>query len=241
MTPQVEYRVIPAAQKLISLGELRANYKQLTPLDDKSNTIAEDIEQKLADLSEIEGQLTSIDDRRLLLINTLNEYVQYYIRVAKEALDEYGSYNAWFDYKKSILSLKKSRTSSVANISSSSDHLYMHLCLFAGLHNMLIMDNSKYVPGYLIIDQPSRPYFNTESYDYTNSEASVSKKDDWSKVKDIFKLWDNFFDVVLEQKKHFQIIMLEHVAESAWADCKHVNLVAIFDGVHNALIPPEAK
>lgn len=239
--PRVEYKVIPAAQKLISLGELRANYKQLKPLDDKSNTIAKDIEQKLVDLSDIESQLTSIDDRRLLLINTLNEYTQYYIRIAKEALDEYGSYNAWFDYKKSILSLKKDRTSSVANISSSSDHLYMHLCLFAGLHNMLLMDNSKYVPSYLIIDQPSRPYFNTESYDYTNSEASVSKKDDWSKVKDIFKLWDSFYDIVLEQKKHFQIIMLEHVAESAWKDCKHVNLVAIFDGVINALIPPEAK
>ena len=117
----------------------------------------------------------------------------------------------------------------------------MHLCLFAGMHHMLLMDNSKYVPSYLIIDQPSRPYFNTEEYNYADSEASVSKKDDWSKVKAIFALWDSFFDLTLKQKKHFQIIMLEHVAESAWSDCKHVNLVEIFDGVLNALIPPPKK
>lgn len=100
------------------------------------------------------------------------------------------------------------------------------------------MESSRYIPSFLIIDQPSRPYFNSEEYNYADSEASVSKKDDWSKVKAIFALWDSFFDAILEQNKHFQIIMLEHVSESAWSECKHVNLVEVFDGVLNALIPP---
>lgn len=236
--PKVDYKVIPTAQKLISLGELRADYKYITPCSEDTDSISKSIDQKKTDLLELEITQSTVNENRSLIINTLNEFIQLYIQIAKDALDEYGEYNAWFDYRKSALSLKKNQSSSVANISSSSDHLFMHLCLFAGMHHMLLMENSKYVPSYLIIDQPSRPYFNTEEYNYADSEASVSKKDDWSKVKAIFTLWDSFFDVILKQKKHFQIIMLEHVSESAWMDCKHINLVEVFDGVLNALIPP---
>lgn len=191
-----------------------------------------------ATLDELEEQQSSVGEIRTMAINTLNEFIQHYIKVAKTALDEYGEYRAWFDYKKSTLFLKRNQASSVANISSSSDHLFLHLCLFAGLHNMLLMERSKYVPSFLVIDQPSRPYFNTQDYSYADSEASIAKKDDWSKVKCIFSLWDSFFDIILSQKKHFQIIMLEHVSESAWVGCNHINLVDTFDGLENALIPP---
>lgn len=106
---------------------------------------------------------------------------------------------------------------------------------------MLLSQNSPYVPSFLVIDQPSRPYFNTAEYSYKDSETAISKKDDWSKVKGIFSLWDYFFEQVLSQKKHFQVIMLEHVSESAWNTCHHVNLVDIFDGEKNALIPVELQ
>lgn len=236
--PKVEYRAIPAAQKLISLGEIRADYKHITPCEENPDALEESIKKKQQTLDELEMQQSTVGETRALVINTLNEFIQYYIKAAKDALDEYGDYKAWFDYKKSSLFLKRNQAATVANISSSSDHLFLHLSLFAGLHNMLLMEQTKYVPSFLIIDQPSRPYFNTQDYNYAESEASIAKKDDWSKVQSIFTLWDNFFDVVLTQKKHFQIIMLEHVSESAWTDCKHINLVEIFDGAKNALIPP---
>ena len=236
--PKVEYRAIPAAQKLISLGEIRADYKHVTPCEENPDAVEEAIKKKQQTLDELETQQATVGETRALVTNTLNEFIQYYIKAAKDALDEYGDYKAWFDYKKSSLFLKRNQAATVANISSSSDHLFLHLCLFAGLHNMLLMEQSKYVPSFLIIDQPSRPYFNTQDYNYAESEASIAKKDDWSKVQSIFTLWDKFFDVVLTQKKHFQIIMLEHVSESAWTNCKHVNLVEIFDGAKNALIPP---
>lgn len=236
--PKVEYRTIPAAQKLISLGEIRAEYKHITPCEEDPATIEDSIKKMQQTLDELEMQQSTVDETRALVINTLNEFIQYYIGVAKDAFDEYGDYKAWFDYKKSSLFLKRNQASTVANISSSSDHLFLHLCLFAGLHNMLLMEQTKYVPSFLIIDQPSRPYFNTQDFNYAESEASIAKKDDWSKVQSIFTLWDTFFDVVLAQKKHFQIIMLEHVSKSAWTNCKHINLVETFDGAKNALIPP---
>lgn len=238
LAPKVDYKVVPTAQKLVSLGELRADYKHIDCCSDNTDVISKTIDQKQSDLLDLKAKQSTVSENRLLIVNTLNEYIQFYIQVAKDALDEYGDYKAWFDYRKSALSIKKNRSSSVANISSSSDHLFMHLCLFAGMHHMLLMESSRYIPSFLIIDQPSRPYFNSEEYNYADSEASVSKKDDWSKVKAIFALWDSFFDAILEQNKHFQIIMLEHVSESAWSECKHVNLVEVFDGVLNALIPP---
>lgn len=237
--PKVEYRTIPVAQKLISLGEIRADYKHISPCRENPATIEDSIKKIQQTLDELESQQSTVVETRALVIHTLNEFIQFYIKVAKDALDEYGEYKAWFDYKKSSLFLKRNQSSTVANISSSSDHLFLHLCLFAGLHNMLLKAQSKYVPSFIVIDQPSRPYFNTQDYNYAESEASIAKKDDWSKVQGIFTLWDNFFDVVLTQKKHFQIIMLEHVSESAWTNCKHINLVEIFDGAKNALIPPD--
>jgi len=153
-------------------------------------------------------------------------------------LDEYGSYCARFDYQKAVLTLRKSKAAAIANISSSSDHLFMHLCLFAGLHHMLLTQNSRYIPSFLIIDQPSRPYFNSAGdYNYEESKKVITIKDDWAKVKNIFTLWDQFFSIILSQGMHFQIIMLEHVSEDAWAGCKNVNLVDVFDGIHKALIP----
>ena len=62
---------------------------------------------------------------------------------------------------------------------------------------MLLAQESVYVPSFLILDQPSRPYFNTDvDYNYEDSEKLITNKDDWSKVKDIFKLWDRFFDYI---------------------------------------------
>ena len=239
--PNVEYRSLSSAEKLVCLGELRAEYKQIKPNVNDPDQLEKTIIKKNGELENLEAQQSSVLDRRALSIHTLNDYIQQYITVAKDALDEYGDYKAWFDYKRSYLYLKQNQASSVANISSSSDHLFLHLCLFAGLHNMLLAESSNYVPSFLIIDQPSMPYFNTQKYNYTDSETVISNKDDWSKVKGIFSLWDSFFDSILSKQKHFQVIMLEHVSERAWAHCKHTHLVDIFDGISNALIPPIQK
>ena len=40
---------------------------------------------------------------------------------------------------------------------------------------------------------------------------------------------DMFFENILNDNKHFQIILLEHVAIDAWAGCNNIHLVEIFD------------
>lgn len=235
-TAHVEYKLIPTAQKLVSLGEIKAEYRRIQP-QVELNCIEIELNQLENEVKRLEEQYMDTAEKRQLIIETLNEYIQTYVSKAKNELDEYGEYRAWFDYKKSVLTLKKDKSASIANISSSSDHLYMHLCLFAGLHHQMLSQGTPYVPSFLIMDQPSRPYFNNAEYSYNNSEQAISNKDDWSKVKGIFALWDYFFELVLSQQKHFQVIVLEHVSESAWKECRYVNLVDVFDGNTNALIP----
>lgn len=183
----------------------------------------------------------SPEKSKTIIINALNDYVQTYIEVAQSALDEYGKYLATFDYSKKVLKLRRSKATTTANITSSSDHLFMHLCLFLGMHELIINRNVPYILPFLIIDQPSRPYFNNSTFDYSNSKENLSKKDDWNKVKEIFHLIDAFLENILKDKHHFQVILLEHVSDDAWHECKHIHLVEIFDGISNALIPPIGK
>ncbi len=240
-TAYVDYTMIPTAQKLVSLGEIKAEFKSIDFSYEYKKDYDKEIENKNTELNDLESQYIQIEERRELVIETLNEYIQMYVEISKDALDEYGNYCARFDYKNKRLTLKKNKSASIAQISSSSDHLFLHLCMFAGIHHLILNEAVNYVPSYLIIDQPSRPYFNNSEYDYKDSKQSLSKKDDWSKVKNIFTLWDNFFVSILEQKKHFQLIILEHVSEEAWRECEHVHLVEIFDGEENALIPLKLK
>jgi len=240
-TAHVKYETIPTAHKLISLGEIKAQYNQIEIIDDDNQKTLKAIADKSLELENLESDYATIEEKRNLVINTLNEYIQIYITESKNALDDYGEYCAWFDYKNKLLTLKKNKSASVAKISSSSDHLFLHLCLFAGMHQMFLIEDIPFVPSFLIIDQPSFPYFNNSEYNYSESESALAQKDDWSKVKTIFKLWDKFFELILEKEKSFQLIVLEHVAESAWQDCQYVHLVEVFDGIENALISPNYK
>ena len=236
---QVNYKSIPTADKLVSLGEIKSEYYAIASCDANSSAINEKIEKLDKEIERLRAPYTSIEDNRTLKTQTLNDYIQEYILLSQTALDEYGSYSAWFNRKKAILSLRKMHSAVVANISSSSDHLFMHLCLFAGLHEMFLSQNSPFIPSFLIMDQPSRPYFNsTADYQFSDSKEQLSNKDDWSKVRNIFSLWDSFFEKIKKQNKHFQIIILEHVEESAWDGFENMHLVEIFDGIENALIPP---
>lgn len=239
--PDIDDSVKTDKQRLISIGEMKTEFLNIINQQHSPNAIDESINIKEKELSELKDVYISPEESKSTMVDALNDYVQTYIKVAEVALDEYGSYLATFDYNKKVLKLRKNKSTTTANITSSSDHLFMHLCLFLGMHQLIMNNKVPYIMPILIIDQPSRPYFNNSTFDYNKSKESLSKKDDWNKVKEIFKLMDTFFQNIFEDKKHFQIILLEHVSTDAWSDCSNIHLVEIFDGINNALIPPINK
>lgn len=241
LVPDIDDIVKNDKERLISLGEIKTEFLCLINQKATPDTIEISIKNKEKELLELKDVYNCPEESKSIMIDALNDYVQTYIKVAESALDEYGTYLATFDYGKKVLKLRKSRATTTANITSSSDHLFMHLCLFLGMHQLIMNNQVPYILPLLIIDQPSRPYFNNSTFDFDKSKESLSKKDDWNKVKEIFNLMDTYFDNILNEKQHFQIILLEHVSIDAWEECEHIHLVEIFDGINSALIPPKAK
>lgn len=239
LAPSIDDSVRSDNDRLISIGEIKTEFFRLINQEVCPDSINEAIIAKEDELTELKDVYVSPEDKKNTMIDALNDYVQIYIKVAESALDEYGKYLASFDYNKKVLKLRKSKATTTANITSSSDHLFMHLCLFLGMHHLIIKNEVSYILPFLIVDQPSRPYFNNSEFDYNKSKESLSKKDDWNKVKEIFNLMDTYFENIINENKHFQIILLEHVSTDAWEDCKNIHLVETFDGINNALIPPQ--
>jgi len=237
LMPYIDDTVKNDKERLISIGEIKTEFLKIINQEHSPDTVDESIKAKEKELLELKDVYNSPEESKVTMIDALNDYVQTYITVAESALDEYGTYLATFDYNKKVLKLRKSKSTTTANITSSSDHLFMHLCLFFGMHQLIINNQVPYILPFLIIDQPSRPYFNNSTFDYNKSKESLSKKDDWNKVKEIFKLMDTYFENILNDNQHFQIILLEHVSTDAWDQCSNVHLVEIFDGTNNALIP----
>jgi DNA repair exonuclease SbcCD ATPase subunit len=238
ITPDTNDTVMSDKERLISIGELKAEFAHLDKKVSSPEKLDERIKLKQKELKKLLDSYVSTEERKKTMIEALNDYIQTYIEVSKDALDEYGEYLATFDYSRKVLKLRKNKATTTANITSSSDHLFMHLCLFLGMHQLIMDNNVPYVLPFIIIDQPSRPYFNNNTFDYNKSKENISKKDDWNKVKEIFNLFDIYFDNILKDEHHFQIILLEHVATDAWKNCRNIHLVEIFDGEENALIPP---
>ena len=227
--------------RLILIGELKSEFYNLINAEVSPDLFDERIKSKEKELTNLKDVYISFEENKETTIEALNDYIQTYIQTAKNALDEYGAYLATFDYNKKVLKLRKSKSRTTANITSSSDHLFMNLCLFLGMYQLIMNNDVPYVLPFLIIDQPSRPYFNNSTFDFKKSVESLSIKDDLNKVKEIFGLMDAFFNNVIDEEQHFQIILLEHVSMDAWEGCSNVHLVEMLDGLTNALIPPESK
>lgn len=239
LLPEITDEEVSDNQKYMVLGELKS--KLFSILNQNYNT--EEIESHIKETDEyidkMKNQYIDPTVKRKSMIDALNDYIQIYIENSKTALGEYGSYKSDFDYKNKALRLRQERAIAPASVTSSSDHLFMHLCMFLGMHHLILNNNSPYIMPFLMIDQPSRPYFNNKDSDYNDSVNNLNNKDDWYKVQRIFLLLDSFMKNVINEGKNFQIILLEHVPTDTWSECKYINLVEIFDGISNALIPME--
>ena len=128
--PDIDDSVKTDKQRLISIGEMKTEFLNIINQQHSPNAIDESINIKEKELSELKDVYISPEESKSTMVDALNDYVQTYIKVAEVALDEYGSYLATFDYNKKVLKLRKNKSTTTANITSSSDHLFMHLCLF---------------------------------------------------------------------------------------------------------------
>lgn len=220
--------------KYIFIGETKAKlelYSDTAPEEapDNSELIAS-LKAQIEDLS-----VSSIEDRKELFTKALDEVIQDYISLTKAALGNYGDYRSAFNYSEKKLHLRKPKTSSTENVGSSSNHMFLHLFLFLGLHELIMRNDGIHVAPFLIIDQFSRPYWGEDDHKDGETQKDVDESD-VAKVKLALGLLDQFITTANEMGKDFQMIVFEHINPRYWDGLKNVHLVEIFrDG--NALIP----
>ena len=217
--------------KYIFLGETKAKLNLYAPnevdTEAQASNVLSDLKLQLQELD-----VTDVSQSKYLFTKMLEEIIVDYIDLVKSSLGNYGNYQPVFNFKEKKLDLRAPKSDLIENVGSSSNHMFLHLFHFLGLHEVIMRKNIPYIPSFLIIDQPSRPYYGDEK-----PEEKVLSQSDESKIKDAFKLFDNFLANMKEEtNKPFQIIVFEHVPPRIWKQLDNIHLVEEFrDG--NALIP----
>ena len=225
--------------KLIFIGEIKAKLQLYgsDSLNENQSKLDKIILEKEEELENISFNLVDYEENKKSILNLLDELIEIYLGQSGDALGNYKDFKSSFNYKEKKLELRRPKSAFTSKVGSSSNHMFLHICLFLGIHDLIIRQKLPYVPQFLILDQPSRPYY---------GEEEIKKDTIWEDVKDTDKgkitiamtiLNDFISNTVNELKTDFQIILLEHIPESIWnqANLENFHLVEEFRN-GNALI-----
>lgn len=178
-------------------------------------------------------QVRDVDETRAVVISLINEIAQSYLTQTGNALANYSTYQPDFAYGEKRLRLRKPRSSVIENVGSSSNHMFLHLLQFLALHEVAISHESPFVPRFLVVDQPSRPYYPDDNL----KNDVVLSNPDREKVSIAFWLLNDFIARMnKEYQAEFQMIVFEHVPGAAFVGMDYVHLLPEFRN-GEALIP----
>ncbi|WP_010500118.1 DUF3732 domain-containing protein [Paenibacillus elgii] len=227
-------------QKYIFIGEIKTKLDFYSQAD-RELFDEQELIRKRAELNSLQDELEKQIVDKGLVIKLLEEFVQKYLDQSSEALGIYKGYKAVFKYDKKELHLKKPGALVPTIVGSSSNHMFMHICFMLGLHELIISQKAVYVPSFLLLDQPSRPYYGEEGERKSvQKDWSQIPQDDKSKITKAFKVLNDFIDEMNEEyNSDFQIIVLEHIPSSIWTEANLNNVILVDKEFQNgnALIP----
>ena len=197
------------------------------------------LQTQTPDMDDLQRQMNAIEVRdveetREAVVAMINEIALDLLEETGNALANYASYQTDFNYKEKRLRLRKPRSKLIENVGSSSNHMFLHLLHFLALHHKVaISHKSVFIPSFLILDQPSRPYYPDEkaadNVKLTNSDSE--------KVYIAFKLLNNFVARMnRDYETQFQMIVFEHVPKDTFKSMEYVHLLPEFRN-GEALIP----
>jgi energy-coupling factor transporter ATP-binding protein EcfA2 len=215
------------ANKYIFIGELQTLLKLYEDASNETNgglnLKKEDLERQITD---IEAQLQDVQNSRMIQMSLLNEFINSTKHSVEDMLGSYKDYRAHFNIKeKSLELIPPGSATPASNIGSRSNHMYMHLIMIFGFHEHMMNNKNKYVPQFLIFDQPSQPYFETVQ----GNKVDTLTLEDRKKLQNAFKMMDKFITKAQsDYHTDFQIILLEHAREDQWEGLQNFNLVDDF-------------
>ena len=161
----------------------------------------------------------------------LNSYINKYFHSINGIVDSYpDSTMRYDDDERRISLLKNGEDYPVRNIGSKSNYMFLHLCFFLGLHESIMFHRSKHVGSFLFIDQPSMPYY---------ADKGTLDNDDKKQLIKAFRLLNEFMEeIIRNQNRSFQMILIEHADESYWKELEYFHTTATFSKIaQGGLIP----
>lgn len=217
-------------EKYFFLGQMKSKL-EIFSADSLSMSTSYEEKIKALQIAIADLIVANTEEKRELTIKLIEEIISEYMSKSGEALANYSAYHPVFDYKNKTLLLRRPKTSYIENVGSSSNHMFLHLFFSLAMHEVIFQNHSPFVAPFLIIDQPSRPYYGTNGERKTDDP----KSDDY-KIKKAFELLDSFIETRKKNNGNFQMIVLEHIPIETVSDLKNIYIVdEFFDG--NALIP----
>ena len=93
-------------------------------------------------------------------------------------------------------------------IKSDQNYLAIHISLILGLHKEF-QKRDRPVPGFIFIDQVSRPYYPADKNSEYKNEIKLNVDSNDREVTSVKEYFDLFFDIT-EKNKSLQLIVLEH-------------------------------
>lgn len=217
--------------KYMFIGEVKAKINLYTKSESSPSTAVE------KEIEKIQKELESIfisdtETKRELTIKLIEELIREYIITVGNAMENYKDFLPVFDYKNKSLLLRKPKTTFYENVGSSSNHMFLHLFFILAMQEIIFKNESPYVAPFIVIDQPSRPYYGDDGL----RKIDENHSDDY-KITQAFKLLDKFIEERIENNGEFQMIVFEHISNSLFKDMKNVHLVDCEFRNGNALIP----
>lgn len=219
-------------QRSFFLGETKAKLElyyapQESNISKSNNFQREKLKTQISSLD-----VEDVEDKKKSTEDLIQEIVAGYMRKedVKIVLGNYAEYHPMFRYSTKSLSLRKPETTFMETVGSSSNHMFLHLFFSLSMHEVIIKNSSPFVAPFLVIDQPSRPYYGSGK----QKKAKIDHSDE-HKIKTAFQLLNDFIERRNQKDESFQMIVFEHVPESTWDGMKNIHLVEIFKEP-NALI-----
>ena len=180
-------------------------------------TISEETLVKCSEtISSIEEKLERLKAKNDNAIHNLNETIDKYFKYQRGISEAYRDYKPVYSIEENMLMLEREEGEfAESNIGSKSNYMFLHLCYFFGLHDLLLNNRNNNIPQFLFIDQPSIPYYADKNHQRGGYNNQMISNDDQVKLVEAFRLTDLFMRE-MTSRGHFQIIMIEHAGPEYW-------------------------
>lgn len=172
-------------------------------------------------------QFDKIHNENEKCVDKLNRLILEFYQLQNSITSRYNQCLPMFDTKRMCLTLFNPVTEhQVRNVGSKSNYMFLHLCFFLGLHELILSQEDSPVPSFIFVDQPSIPYYGSKK---EGKDGKISD-DDAKKLKDAFNMLNQFINKVckLNYKKNFQIIMVEHASTDYWHNLENFKTCNVF-------------